>query len=299
MPNPGPLPCKYRTGKTLGKGSVGLVREAVHVDTGGHFACKIICKERMRDRQSSVKNEIDILKRLGRAHANVVHFHEAFHSIHNVYIILDLCADGDLFQLITEEGPRDEKYTATITRFLFDALQYIHSLDIVHRDIKPENILFRNKADVSSVVISDFGLGRVLHDDSAALVHICGTPGYMAPEIHAAVGYGKPVDIWALAMTAIFVLQGDIVSHTAATSSEGGGEEAHPRAHDVDPADVGLSLMGDDFLRFCLEENPHMRPDAGEALGHPWLLGPGALRYYASDDWSSLELMYPSDDEWC
>ena len=47
----------------------------------------------------------------------------------------------------------------------------------MYADIKPENILFRNKFDVTSVVISDFGLGRVLREDTPPLMDTCGTHG--------------------------------------------------------------------------------------------------------------------------
>jgi serine/threonine protein kinase len=60
----------------------------------------------------------------------------------------------------------------------------IHSAGIVHRDIKPENLLFRTKADDADIMIADFGLSRIMDESEASLLtEICGTPGYMAPEI--------------------------------------------------------------------------------------------------------------------
>jgi serine/threonine protein kinase len=60
----------------------------------------------------------------------------------------------------------------------------IHSAGIVHRDIKPENLLFRTKADDADIMIADFGLSRIMDESEASmLTEICGTPGYMAPEI--------------------------------------------------------------------------------------------------------------------
>jgi serine/threonine protein kinase len=64
------------------------------------------------------------------------------------------------------------------------AVQYIHDSGIVHRDLKPENLLFRTPAEDADVMIADFGLSRVMEEEKFHLLtEICGTPGYMAPEI--------------------------------------------------------------------------------------------------------------------
>ena len=40
---------------------------------------------------------------------------------------------------------------------------------------------------------ADFGLASIIHDDEH-LRSICGSPGYLAPEILTRQGYGKEVD---------------------------------------------------------------------------------------------------------
>jgi calcium/calmodulin-dependent protein kinase I len=109
------------------------------------------------------------------------------------------------------------------------AVQYIHDSGIVHRDLKPENLLFRTPAEDADVMIADFGLSRVMEEEKFHLLtEICGTPGYMAPEIFKksmcctrfmtiyeslmnicrAAGHGKPVDIWAMGVITYFLLAG-------------------------------------------------------------------------------------------
>ena len=64
------------------------------------------------------------------------------------------------------------------------AVQYIHDSHIVHRDLKPENLLFRTPAEDADIMVADFGLSRVMEEERFHLLtEICGTPGYMAPEI--------------------------------------------------------------------------------------------------------------------
>ena len=73
---------------------------------------------------------------------------------------------------------------AELVRTIMKAVQYIHVSGIVHRDLKPENLLFRTPAEEADVMIADFGLSRVMEEEKfQMLTEICGTPGYMAPEI--------------------------------------------------------------------------------------------------------------------
>jgi calcium/calmodulin-dependent protein kinase I len=73
------------------------------------------------------------------------------------------------------------------------AVQYIHSTNIVHRDLKPENLLFRTKEEEADIMIADFGLSRVMDEDKLTqLTEVCGTPGYMAPEIFKRSAYHPP-----------------------------------------------------------------------------------------------------------
>jgi calcium/calmodulin-dependent protein kinase I len=73
---------------------------------------------------------------------------------------------------------------AELVRTIMKGVQYIHDGGIVHRDLKPENLLFRTPAEDADVMIADFGLSRVMEEEKFHLLtEICGTPGYMAPEI--------------------------------------------------------------------------------------------------------------------
>ena len=45
------VPCAYKTGRTLGQGTYAVVKEAVHIETGKYYACKVISKQLMRGRE--------------------------------------------------------------------------------------------------------------------------------------------------------------------------------------------------------------------------------------------------------
>lgn len=76
----------------------------------------------------------------------------------------------------------DHRRITDVFRCVLDAVRYAHSNGVIHRDLKPENVLLNSDADV---VVSDFGLGRVLDAKSTRLTRTgerLGTPLYAAPE---------------------------------------------------------------------------------------------------------------------
>ena len=65
---------------------------------------------------------------------------------------------------------------------ILEGVNYIHSKKIIHRDLKPVNIMIKDKNDLTTLKIIDFGLGiskRKATNDGG----ICGTYTYMAPEV--------------------------------------------------------------------------------------------------------------------
>ncbi|KAJ7321887.1 kinase-like domain-containing protein [Mycena albidolilacea] len=288
-------PCQYRTGKMLGSGTYAIVREATHIHTGRTYACKIINKQLMEGREYLVRNEIAVLKRISKGHPNIVTLHDYFESTYlwekeraasledisvslphlsprNLYLCFGLCTGGELFDRICSKGNYYEADAAALVRTILTAVNYIHTAGIVHRDLKPENLLFRTEAADADIMIADFGLSRVLEEEKLSLLTgVCGTPGYMAPEIFKNTGHGKPVDVWAMGVITYFLLAGytpfDQDSPEAETAAIVAGN------YKFEPAEYWANVSGTarGFVQACLTVEPARRPTAAEALEHRWL----------------------------
>lgn len=69
-----------------------------------------------------------------------------------------------MFYLIVEKKFLTEAQTAIIMRQMFSAIAYLHEHNICHRDIKPENILLKEKNNIKSIKLIDFGIAKVFKE---------------------------------------------------------------------------------------------------------------------------------------
>ncbi|WFD02888.1 calcium/calmodulin-dependent protein kinase [Malassezia obtusa] len=269
---PATVPCAYKTGRTLGQGTYAVVKEAVHIETGKYYACKVISKSLMRGREHMVRNEIASLKRVSVDHKGIVSLVDYFETMNNLYLVTDLCQGGELFDRICERGSYYEKDAAQIIHTVLKAVEYLHGQGVVHRDLKPENLLFRDRSEHSDLLIADFGLSRMVDDDKmTALSTTCGTPGYMAPEIFKKTGHGKPVDMWAMGVITYFLLCGYTPFDRDSSAEEmqaivNADYKFEPEIYWRD-----VSEEARDFIRRLLTIDQNERMTASQALQHPWI----------------------------
>jgi serine/threonine protein kinase len=114
---------------------------------------------------------------------------------------------GDLLSFVRKRSKLNETTAKFIFRQIIEALQIIHSHNIVHRDIKLDNILIDLQ---NNIKICDFGVSKqirkcdVMHDQ-------CGTPAYISPEILKNQGYeGFGVDVWSAGVVLYAMLSGTV-----------------------------------------------------------------------------------------
>lgn len=153
-----------------------------------------------------LNTEISILSKV--RHPNCVSLLELFETEDAVYLVTDLAEGGELFDQLLKKGSYTEGDAARLVREILLGVEYLHEMDIVHRDLKPENLLFMDKTDNARLMITDFGLSKVLTSGNDVLMTACGTPGYVAPEVLEQIGHGKPVDIWSVGVIAYTLLCG-------------------------------------------------------------------------------------------
>lgn len=172
---------KYKSAGILGKGSYARVIRVVDKKSRKKFAVKIFSKSKVIETKKveSLKKEIEISQKLN--HRNIVKFEECHETKNSVYLIFEYLEGPPIFRKLI---PLDLKINdiRKIMFSLLNGLKYLKEQNIVHRDIKPYNILFKENGNYSSLKILDFGLSCERYNSNEAN-RICGTPGYMAPEM--------------------------------------------------------------------------------------------------------------------
>jgi NIMA (never in mitosis gene a)-related kinase 2 len=131
-------------------------------------------------------SEVNILRELH--HPNIVRYYDRVidrdHS--KIFIVMEYCEGGDIATMIKnsrkEKNQLPEDMIWIILSQVLQALQVCHTRKegkILHRDLKPGNIFLDSNYNVK---LGDFGLSRIMGDESVfAYTHV-GTPYYMSPE---------------------------------------------------------------------------------------------------------------------
>ena len=152
-----------------------------------------------------VMDEVDLLKKVD--HPNIVEYFETYDDKQYLYLVMELCTGGELFDshddYIKQGKPYTEKKACDVVSKCLDALQHCHALGITHRDIKPENIMFGKDGEVRLV---DFGLAK---DTTHHMKAYAGTPYFMAPEVLNG-NYTHKCDIWSLACVLYMLMAGKL-----------------------------------------------------------------------------------------
>nr|XP_008535066.1 PREDICTED: serine/threonine-protein kinase 36 isoform X2 [Equus przewalskii] len=130
----------------------------------------------------------------GLRHPNIVHMLDSFETDKEVVVVTDY-AEGELFQILEDDGKLPEDQVQAIAAQLVSALYYLHSHRILHRDMKPQNILL---AKGGGIKLCDFGFARAMSTNTMVLTSIKGTPLYMSPELVEERPYDHTADLWSV-----------------------------------------------------------------------------------------------------
>ncbi|XP_072548891.1 serine/threonine-protein kinase 36 [Salminus brasiliensis] len=184
---------QYHVLEMIGEGSFGRVYKGRRKFSGQVVALKFIPKVGRSEKElRSLKREIEIMR--GLKHPHIVLLLDSFETEREVVVVTEY-AEGELFQILEDDGCLPESQVRKIACQLVSALYYLHSNRILHRDMKPQNILL-GKGGV--VKLCDFGFARAMSVSTLVLTSIKGTPLYMSPELVEEKPYDHTSDLWSL-----------------------------------------------------------------------------------------------------
>ena len=187
---------KYTRGKLLGRGGFARCYEFICQDNNKVFAAKVINKENLSTERQKQKLRTEIKIHKSLHHNQVVAFEHNFEDEENVYILLEVCKNQTLNELLKRRKTLTEIEVQCYIIQMIKGLIYLHSHKIIHRDLKLGNLFLTDKMQLK---IGDFGLATKLDYDGEKKKTLCGTPNYIAPEVlDSGSGHSYEVDIWAV-----------------------------------------------------------------------------------------------------
>ncbi|ORZ22510.1 kinase-like domain-containing protein [Absidia repens] len=187
----------YQFVEDLGHGSYGGLFLGQSIKTNDYVAIKVLGKSGLSLEQQQLQQvEIDVQSELN--HPSLLALHSVIEDQDYVYMVMDLCDQGDLFDYVLRDQQdrncRPEHIVKDIFIQVLEGIEHMHAQGIYHRDIKLENILLKalndENEDAFDCKVADFGLAT---RERMSMEFGCGSTTYLAPE-HFSNDEGDSVD---------------------------------------------------------------------------------------------------------
>jgi serine/threonine protein kinase len=247
----------------IGKGSYSVVILVRARGTDSLFACKICSRQLLIDEKlfACFEREVRVLETT--SHPNIVQLFEVIYDPDLIYLIMEYCPNGEMFDAISRSGALGQRVCRRIFPQLVDAMLYLHTRGIAHRDIKLENILFDQFWNPK---VADFGICQYSRGNSL-METLCGTIDYIPPEIASGCQYdGRACDVWSLGIVLYVMLVGNIPwsahSDSVILRQICDGEFTIPST---------IPEWVSSLLKQMLSRDPADRPTMAEIANHPWV----------------------------
>ena len=199
---------KYRVERVLGRGGMGVVVAAHHLQLDQRVAIKFLLPEALENPEALAR-----FAREARAAVKIKSEHVARVSDVGTlasgapYMVMEYLEGSDLSAWLERQGRLPLEQAAEFILQACEAIAEAHALGIVHRDLKPANLfVIRTPAGALSVKVLDFGISKLARTGKSApdvsmtkTSAMMGSPLYMSPEqLQSPKDVDSRSDVWAL-----------------------------------------------------------------------------------------------------
>ncbi|KAI0428826.1 hypothetical protein F5Y09DRAFT_277746 [Xylaria sp. FL1042] len=259
----------YQVGKMLGKGGFAVCYEGQLPGHRKKYALKIVKSKMPSKMEQKFQTELQIHSKM--RHQNIVQFLRAFSFDSCTYLVLELCPNGSLMDMVKRRKGLTEPEVRFYSIQIAGAIKFMHAKGIIHRDLKMGNIFLDKNMNAK---IGDFGLAALLVTgkdmQTIRRTTLCGTPNYIAPEIleKGKKGHDHMVDIWSLGIIMFAMLTSKPPFQSSTT------DEIYRRARNRDyewpkpgSSNKFISEEAKDIVATMLED-AERRPDPDTIVQH-------------------------------
>lgn len=200
---------KYRIGKKIGSGGIGVVYAAEHVTLGHEVAVKVLRGAAARDGGEIARLRREAYIQVHVDHPNVARVHDLDQMPDgSMYVVMERLHGRSLADKLAREHLVAPGFALPVFIGVCRALGAAHEHGVVHRDLKPGNVFLCE--DGSSKVL-DFGMSKLTTAESLTQAgYTLGTPEYMAPEQCIGANVAPQTDLYAFGVLMYEALTGEL-----------------------------------------------------------------------------------------
>ena len=208
-PHLGRVVAGYRIEERIGRGGMGLVYRAEHLNLRRRAAIKIIAPE-LAD-APGFRERFNREARIAAAlqHPNIVTVYDAGEEDGLLYLAMQYIEGSDLSTVLRSQGRLRPYRALDVCRQVAAALDAAHSQGLIHRDVKPANVLIEGR----TAFLTDFGLTKRIEGSQTQLTKagdVVGTIHYVAPEQIEGGHVDARTDIYSLGCLVYHCLSGEL-----------------------------------------------------------------------------------------
>gem|GEM_PF-808442 len=196
---------RYRILGMLGKGGMGAVYAAEHIELGKIVALKMLLPTYSKDVEVVARFMREARSAAAIGHPGIVEVFDLGRDGAHAFLAMEKLEGEELYERIKRVRALPVAWVARIGVELCEAMGAAHARGVIHRDLKPQNVfLVRRGEDLEMVKVLDFGIAKLIDADrpGAALTktgQVFGTPLYMSLEqMRADKGVDARTDIYSI-----------------------------------------------------------------------------------------------------
>ncbi len=249
----------YKIISEIGKGGMGVVYSAEHINLGRCVAVKCLAPSSILNRQLHERFYQEARNQAKLQHPNIVQVTDLFEQDGLFFLVMEYVNGQGLDDIIKNRGKLSEQESLPIFKDVLTGLNFAHSKGIIHRDVKPSNILVDRDGRAK---ILDFGISVQTGDRRLTITGTdVGTACYMSPEqITRPRNIDHRSDVYSAGILLYEMLTG-VVPFDSDTDSDYEIKEKHCRLQVPDPIQkntrISKQLAG--LILKALEKNPDNR----------------------------------------
>ncbi|HEY6881243.1 MAG TPA: serine/threonine-protein kinase, partial [Polyangiales bacterium] len=191
----------FRLGKVIGRGGMGEVYDAVHIETDQPAAVKLLHRNVIADPEAVARFAREAKAAASFDSPYVVRVLEIGGEDSSIpYLAMERLRGEDLASMLRREQRLSSRELVELARQVGKALDEAQRVGVIHRDIKPQNLFLARNGDGSSAwKVLDFGVSKLVGQGTLTRDQLVGTPEYMAPEQASGEKTDHRADLYGLA----------------------------------------------------------------------------------------------------